>query len=94
MRLRMFLIVAMISILCFACSSNEKLQQGKTVVAKVENYKSKRDKLPNSLSEIGITETESGPIYYRKESESKYIVWFGKDLGESMTYDSDTKTWK
>ena len=94
MRFRLILIISMIGFFGFACSSSEKLEQGKEIVAKIEYYKNENGKLPNSLNELGIVETESGPIYYKKESESKYIVWFGKDLGESTTYDSDTKKWK
>jgi hypothetical protein len=43
---------------------------------------------------IGIEEKEEGPIYYRKESETKFVLWFGTILGESVTYNSDTKEWK
>lgn len=94
MKLNILSIFLVIIFLCFACSSNAKLQKGNDVVEKVEDYKSKKGRLPNSLNEIGINETESGSIYYRKESETKFILWFGKDLGESMTYNSDTKNWK
>ena len=94
MRLSLILVTAIIGFLCFGCSSNAKFDEGKEVVAKVESFRNEKGRLPNSLGEIGIVETESGPIYYKKESDSKYIVWFGKELGESMTYDSDTKKWK
>ncbi len=83
-----------ISLFVFACNSNDKMKQGKEAITKIENFKMEKNRLPNSLNEIGIEESESGPIYYRKESETKYIVWFGKELGESMTYDSETKQWK
>jgi hypothetical protein len=76
-----------------ACGYEEKLRSGNETVAKIEKFRSDKGRLPNLLSEIGIVETESGPLYYRKESETKYIVWFGKELGESVTYDSETKKW-
>ena len=63
------------------------------MVAKVEEFRKAERRLPNSLNEIGIIESENGPIYYRKEDETKYIIWFGKEVGESVTYDSDTKQW-
>lgn len=94
MKLKLFLAIALVCCFFFACSYNEKLKQGNEIVAKIEQFKSEKSRLPNSLSEIGIAETESGPIYYKKESETKYILWFGKELGESETYDSDTKQWK
>lgn len=77
-----------------ACNSNEKIAKGNEIIAKVENFRNERSRLPNSLTEIGVVETESGPVYCKKESESKYVLWFGKELGESVTYDSDTKQWK
>ncbi len=84
---------AFIGIFIFACGYGEKLRKENELVAKIEKFRTDKSRLPNSLSEIGIVETESGPIYYRKESETKYIVWFGKELGESATYDSDAKQW-
>ncbi len=94
MKLRLFLAILLFCSFILACGYNGKIKQGNEVVAKVEKFRNEKGTLPNSLSEIGIEETESGPIYYKKESESKYIVWFGKKLGESETYDSDSKQWK
>jgi hypothetical protein len=78
----------------FACIYGQKMAQGNRIVVKVEKFKSDKGRLPNNLTEIGIIEDESGPIYYEKKTETKYILWFGKELGESMTYDSETKQWK
>ncbi len=61
---------------------------------KIENFKKDKGKLPEKLSEIGIEKKEDSPIHYKKESETKYILWFGTTLGESVTYNSDTKGWK
>lgn len=93
MACKLVLTITLIYLFIFACGYGEKLKQGNEVVAKIEKFKNDKGRLPNSLSEIGIVETESGPIYYKKESETKYIVWFGKELGESATYDSVTKQW-
>lgn len=78
----------------WACNSDGKIAKGNEVVTKVENFRNEKGRLPSSLAEIGIAEAESEPIYYEKKSESKYVLWFGKELGESVTYDSDTKQWK
>jgi hypothetical protein len=93
MRFGLLLILA-VFVFGFACTNGEKIKQGNNVAAKIEKFKTEKGGLPNSLSEIGIEEKMEGPIYYRKESETKYILWFGEGLGESVTYDSDTKTWK
>ncbi len=89
-----FLLAIMILFIALACNSDRKIAKGNETIAKVENFRNEKGRLPNSLTEIGIVETESGPIYYEKKSESKYILWFGKQLGESVVYDSDTKQWK
>ncbi len=94
MKYKLFLIVTFVGFIIFACGYGEKIKKGNEIAAKIEKFKAEKGRLPDSLSEIGVIETESGPIYYKKESESKYILWFGKELGESMTYDSDTKQWK
>ncbi len=97
MKSNFFLTILLATVILFtalACNFDGKIAKGNEVVAKVENFRNEKGRLPNSLTEIGTVETESGPIYYEKKSESKYILWFGKELGESVTYDSDTKQWK
>jgi len=97
MRVKFFLTFLLTTSICFLnlnCGSSDKIAKGNEIVIKVENFRNKNGKLPNSLSEIGVAETESGPIYYEKKSESRYVLWFGKELGESVTYDSETKQWK
>jgi hypothetical protein len=93
MKSKLFLTIALF-LLIFGCGSDERLKRGNEIAAKVEKFRSEKGRLPNSLSEIGVVEIESGPIYYKKESETKYILWFGKELGESVVYDSETKQWK
>jgi len=89
-----FLLTTIIGFAISGCVSAEKMAKGNEAVAQIEKFRNEKGRLPNSLSEAGIVETESGPIYYRKESESKYILWFGKELGESVVYNSETKQWK
>ena len=81
-----------LTLLC-GCDS-EKMRRGNEVVAKVEKFRSEQGRLPDSAGEIGVVETESGPVCYRKQSDTRYLVWFGKELGEPMTYDSDEKEWR
>ena len=87
--------------LAFAClglscnlSEKSKINQGNEIVNKIENYRKEKGVLPTSLSEVGIEEKEDSVIHYKKESETKFILWFGTTLGESTTYDSETKNWK
>lgn len=97
MKLKFFLTFSlMLSIfsLALSCNSADKIAEGDKVIIKIEKFRNETGRLPNSLTEIDISEKESGPIYYQKKSDSKYILWFGKELGESMVYDSETKEWK
>jgi hypothetical protein len=59
----------------------------------IEAFRKANGRLPNSLAEMGIYEDESGPVYYRKQDDQNYIVYFGLSLGESETYDSRTRKW-
>jgi hypothetical protein len=81
----------------FSCASYREHQlesQGNRLISEIESFQKDHGRLPESLNEIGRKETESGPIYYRKENKSKYVIWFGTQLGDSVTYDSDTKEWE
>jgi hypothetical protein len=77
-------------------SREERLiKEGNKLVSKIEYYRTKHNKLPNSLEDIGIEETDGlDVLYYSKKDSIHYIIWFGMDLGESTTYYSDTKTWE
>ena len=70
-----------------------KRAMGQKVIAKIEQFQRDQGRLPSSLAEIGIRETESGPIYYEKKEERRYIVWYGTTLGESVTYISEIRKW-
>ena len=97
MKIKCLLSLPLTLLFCFtilSCDSSEKIAKGNEYVAQIESFRKERGRLPSSLTEIEIAETESGPIYYEKKNESKYILWFGKELGESVVYDSDTKQWK
>jgi hypothetical protein len=85
------LLIALCS--CGSISSQSKKNEGNKIVAKIELFKKENGRLPSSLSELGIKETEEGPIYYEKKDNSSYILWFGAELGESVTFNSSTNKW-
>lgn len=72
---------------------NKLKNQGNEIIVRIENFRNSNDRVPRSLAEIGIEEKLEGPIYYEKKGGSQYILWFGMELGESVTYDSNTKQW-
>ena len=88
--------VVSLAILTAGCASIREASlkgKGVEVVSSIESFRTKNSRLPADLSEIGVSNTEEGPIYYQKKDESSYIVWFGARLGESETYDSKTRNW-
>ena len=72
----------------------DELRAGNEIVARVEAFRTSHGRLPESLEDIGINDTDL-EVYYRKVSEEEYIIWFGKySLGESETYNSRNKKWE
>ena len=68
-----------------------KVREANKVIAAVDSFQSRYGRLPDTLADTGLKDSESGPVYYRKTSDSTYIVWFGTEIGESATYESATK---
>jgi hypothetical protein len=54
-----------------------RMSAAKRDISKVEAFRNAHGRLPNSFTEIGITEDESGPVYYKKQDDDSYIVWYG-----------------
>jgi hypothetical protein len=88
------------TIVCFAISalllgcSPSKQKIGDQVLEQVEAFRRTNGRLPANLTEIGIKETEEGPIYYQQKTTSTYTLWYGTTLGESVTYDSEIRKWR
>lgn len=80
---------------CFFSSCTDNKQKlGEEIIAKIETYKKTIGHLPNNLKDIGIIEKEEGPIYYKWQNDSTYMIYYGVGLGESMVYDFKNKQWK
>jgi hypothetical protein len=72
------------------------LEKGEEVVKKVEEYRQNTNRLPTSLSEIGIAEDDNTDLYlhYQKIDSVNYYVWLGLSFEESKFYYSDSKKWQ
>lgn len=79
---------------CFQSRKQKLIEEGNRVVAKIEAFRNQRGKLPDSLQEIGIEEKLEGPLFYEKTGDNEYRLWFGTELGESVTYNSKTRKWQ
>jgi len=71
----------------------EKVREANRIILAVESFQSRTGRLPETLADAGVGNPESLEVFYRKESDSTYIVWFGTVLGESATYESSTHKW-
>lgn len=78
----------------FSCDySTDREEYAQMIIEKVEQFESRNYRLPNNVSEIGLTEMENSPAFYENTSDSTYKVWYGLSLGESRTYNSETQEW-
>lgn len=67
------------------------------VIGRIEEFRQAQGHLPVSLEEIGRSDDERGPLYYKLSSEDRYRVWFsapGYGSFGALSYDSKAKTWQ
>ena len=81
-----------VALLVSACIDSRRAKAD-VVIGKIEAFQKANGRLPESLSEVGITKKEEGPVYYQKKNSSSYEIWYGTSLGESETYDSTKGSW-
>ncbi len=70
------------------------IKQGNEVVEKIEDFRKISGRLPDSLKEIGVYESEQGPIFYEKRGDSEYAIFFSIGFDEMKAYYSDSKKWE
>ena len=87
--------IILFSLSFFLCSCNDKREKlGEDIYLKIIQYKNTNGHLPKTLNDIGIQEKMEGPIYYFKQTDSTFIIYYGGVLGESIIYDPGTGKWK
>ena len=67
-------------------------REANIAISKIEEFRKVKGPLPSSLSEAGAQDDETCPCYC-KTGDGSYLVCYGTTLGESDTYDSETKKW-
>ena len=71
-----------------------EIQTGNQILRRVESFRQEHHRLPDSLEEVGVNDSDSLGINYQKCDANLYLIWFGTSLGESMSYDPVTRKWK
>lgn len=85
--------ILVLSILISSCTDKrEKI--GEAIYLKIVQYKNSNGRLPDGLNDIGIEEKVEGPIYFQKQTDSTFIIYYGGTLGESIVFNPLTKEWK
>lgn len=69
-------------------------REANQAIIRIEDFRRANHRLPKSLSEIGIKESDQC-LCYQVEDQQNYAVWYQKPftLGESITYDSKSRKW-
>ena len=80
------------TIIITGCWGLSKREAGNIAISKIEEFRKMKGPLPDSLSEAGAQDNESCTCYC-KTGDGSYLVWYGTTLGESDTYDSETRKW-
>jgi hypothetical protein len=71
-----------------------EINNGNDIVRKIESYRQQHGRLPKSLADASVEDRDLDKFFYEGCSDTRYLVWFGTRLGESMTYDSASRDWK
>jgi hypothetical protein len=93
-RVKTKLAFMLLAIVFFSVGCNQKKSEAEIVIAAVEDYHHKNNRLPISLFELGFDYDEGGPIYYNVDTVENYFeVYFLKGFDLYEKYDSRTKLW-
>jgi hypothetical protein len=70
------------------------MRQSEPIQAALAEYCKQHGQYPESLAQVGISESLEGPLYYNRISDSLYTLHFGTSLGESRTFHSTDRRWR
>lgn len=75
---------------------NKLIDEGNVMVKKIENFKNKNNRLPQSLEEIGMKEKDGANFldYNIDRDGINYRISFIMSIDHSKIYYSDSKKWE
>ena len=88
------LAIVLIIILLLIYEENRTYEnKGEYLINKIENFKIKNKRLPNTILELGEKEPMNQGPYYEKKDSVNYIIYFTIGFDEAKIYYSETKKW-
>jgi hypothetical protein len=82
-----------LTVVISGCWRASKRDASNVAIAKIEEFKNAKGRLPDSLSEAGAPDGGESCPCYCKTDDGGYLVWYGTSLGKSETYDSESRKW-
>ena len=88
------LAIVLIIILLLIYEENQTYEnKGESLINKIENFRIKNKRLPNTVLELGEKEPMDQGPYYEKKDSVNYIIYFSIGFDEAKIYYSETKKW-
>jgi hypothetical protein len=88
------LVIGVLIILYFQYKENNDYEQcGNRLISKIEDFKHKHNRLPNSVLDLGLEEHMDNGPYYEKKDSVNYIIFYNIGFDETKIYYSDIKQW-
>lgn len=73
---------------------NSYKKRGDELIKKIEIFRHDRNRLPNTVTELGLQEPMNEGPYYQKKDSTNYVVFFNISFDNAKVYSSKTKQWK
>jgi hypothetical protein len=67
-------------------------RKAEDVISRVEAFRHSHGYPPETLDAVGLADPYFN-VFYQRNGDKEYYVWFGITVGESETYDSQTQLW-
>lgn len=68
-------------------------QEARPVITAAEAWRAAHGHYPESIPITSPPGLPDGELFYKRESDGSFIIWYGLSLGESNTYRSVTGAW-
>lgn len=94
-KIYLFLIVLILAGIYWFLRINQHqtyIEKGQELILQVEKFREINGRLPNNISEMGLTETMDAPFYEKRDSLN-YIIYFPMGFDNNFIYYSEKNKW-